>query len=144
MIKKLGITLGLLLLIQIFSLSMVYGDMEHDPSKDLSNLLKDENKSKFFTNQKSGDFHENFLRKSTIPPANNIVIKSGTSVQLTGSLDREYSTILVEGNLIIVDTGDSALKVQKIIVGPTGSLTIGNEENPIDNDKNVEIVFYQY
>jgi len=141
MIKKFSVILGLLLLIQIFSLSIVNGEIQHDPSKDLTDLLKDENESEFFSNQKSGDFQGNFVRKSTLPPANNIVIKSGTSIQLTGSLDREYSTILVEGNLIIVDTGDSALKVQKIIVGPTGSLTIGNEENPIDNDKNVKIVF---
>ena len=141
MIRKLCITLGLLLLIQIFSLSIVYGEMEQDSSKDFSELLKDENESKFFTNQKSGDFQKNFLRKETQGFPKSILIKDGTSVKLAGTLDREFSTILVEGNLIIVDTGDSALKVQKLIVGPTGSLTIGTEENPIDNDKNVEIVF---
>ena len=33
------------------------------------------------------------------------------------------------------------MKVQKIIVSPSGSLTIGNEKNPIDNEKKIEIVF---
>jgi len=72
---------------------------------------------------------------------NNILIKSGTTITLTGSIDREYSTVLVEGNLKIIDTGDSSFRVQKIIVAPTGSLTIGNEESPIQDDKQVEIVF---
>jgi len=49
-------------------------------------------------------------------------------------------TILVEGDLQIIDTGDSALRVQKIIVAPSGSLTIGDNQNPIKSDKKVEIV----
>jgi len=53
----------------------------------------------------------------------------------------EYSTILVEGNLRIINTGDSSLRVQKIIVGPTGSLTIGTNEKPIEDYSKVKIVF---
>ncbi len=145
---KFALTLGILLIIQIFSISLVYGEiehnstkMEHTTSKDLSVLLKDEDESQFFTNQKSGGFHENFLRKATLSPPSNILIRSGTTITLTGILDREYSTVLIEGNLKIIDTGDSSFRVQKIIVGPTGSLTIGNEKNPIQDDKQVEIVF---
>lgn len=140
MILKISIFVGLLIL-SISSLSMVYGQMEHDPNKDLSELLKDENESEFFANQRSGDFQESFLRKSTQSPSNSILIKSGTSIKLTGTFDREFSTILVEGDLRIIDTGDSALRVQKIIVAPGGSLTIGDNQNPIKSDKKVGIVF---
>ncbi len=148
MFKKSVIIFALLLILQISSFHFVNGQMgpesikmEHDPTKDFSELLKNDDKSKFFTNQKNGDFFENFVRKATLPPSNDILIKSGTTITLTGSLDREYSTVLVEGNLKIIDTGDSSFRVQKIIVGPTGSLTIGNEKKPIQNDKQVDIVF---
>jgi len=146
--KKFGLFLAFLSILLISSLSLANGQieqdssqMEHDPSKDLSELLKHEDKSEFFTNQESGDFQKIFVRKATLPSSNNILIKSGTSVTLTGSLEREYSTILVEGNLKIIDTGKSSLHVQKIIVVPTGSLTIGNNKTPIEEDKQVEIVF---
>lgn len=116
-------------------------NIKHDSSKDFSELLKDEDKSEFFTNLESGDFQTIFVKKATMNPSNNILIKSGTTVKLTGSIEREFSTILVEGNLKIIDTGDSSFHVQKIIVAPSGSLTIGNNENPIQSDKQVEIVF---
>jgi len=141
---KYGILVGFLLVLQLFSFSAVYGQMEddspmaHDPKIEFSLLLKDE--SEFLSNQKSGDFVENFVRKATLMPS-NILIKSETSVKLTGTIEREYSTILIEGELKIIDTGDSSLRVQKIIIAPTGSLTIGDNENPIEFDKKVEIVF---
>ena len=145
---KFGIILTILSLFLVFSFHFVNGEMshesikmDHDPTIDLLELLKNEDRSKFFSNQENGDFLENFVRKATMPPSNDILIKSGTTITLSGSIDREYSTILVEGNLKIIDTGDSSLRAQKIIVGPTGSLTIGNEKKPIQNDKQVEIVF---
>jgi len=148
MFKKFGMFLAFLSILLISSFSLANGQieqdssqMEHDPSKDLSELLKHEDKSEFFSNHKSGDFQTIFLRDATLYPSNNILIKSGTSVTLIGSLERDYSTILVEGNLKIIDTGESSLRVQKIIVGPTGSLTIGNNKTPIEEDKQVEIVF---
>jgi len=141
-----SIFLTFLLILSISSLSFASGQMEpdssqmeHDPSKDLSKLLKDE--GQFFSNQKSGDFHENFVRKATQGPSKNILIKAGTLVELTGTIDRSFSTILVEGDLRIIDTGDSALRVQKIIVAPSGSLTIGDNQSPIKADKKAEIVF---
>jgi len=143
---KFGLTLAFLLILQIFSLSNISGElqhnstkMEHDPSKDLSDLLKDE--SQFFPNQQSGDFQKNFVRKETQGPPTSILIKEGTSVKLTGTIERSFSTILVEGNLRITDTGNSALRVQKIIVAPSGSLTIGDNLSPIKADKKIEIVF---
>jgi len=158
MIRKFGLALALLLFLQIFSLSIVNAEVEpehdsskvendsskveHDPSKDFSELLKDENKLKFYTNQRSGDFIDNFEQRKIREPSDyNIIIKSGTTVNLEGSPTREYSTILVEGDLKIIDTGDSSLRVQKIIIGTTGSLTIGNEINPIKHDKQADIVF---
>lgn len=148
MYKKFGLFLIFISIIIISSLSYVHGQtehdsttMEHDTAREISELLKYEEKSDFFSNQKSGDFQTIFLRKEISDPSNNILIKSGTTITLTGSLEKEYSTILVEGNLKIIDTGDSSLQVQKIIVGPTGSLTIGNNETPIKDDKQVDIVF---
>ncbi len=145
---KISILIAFFLILSISSLSIASGQMdpdssqmEHDPSKDFAELLKGEKKSAFFTNQKSGDFHENFVKKATQEPSNNIQIKAGTLVKLTGTIDREFSTILVEGNLRIIDTGDSSLRVQKIIVAPSGSLTIGNNQSPIKGDKKAEIVF---
>jgi len=141
-----SIFLTFFLILSISSLSIASGQMEpnfsqmeHDPSKDLSELLKDE--SEFFPNQKSGDFHENFVIKETQEPSNNILIKAGTSIELSGTIDRLFSTILVEGDLRIIDTGDYALQVQKIIIAPGGSLTIGNNQSPIKADKKAEIVF---
>jgi len=149
MIRKFGLTVTGLLFLQIFSLSIVYGEieneptkMEHDPTKDLAELLKDEDKSKFFSNSITSDFIVNFDKKVTLEASkNNILIKEGSTVVLKGSLTKEYSTILIEGNLRIFDTGDSSLRVQKIIIGPTGSLLIGYEKEPISDKKNVEIVF---
>jgi len=145
---KFGLTLAFLLILQIFSLSNISGEiednstkMEHDASKDFSELLKDEKKSQFFSNQKSGDFQKNFVRKETQGLPNSILIKEGTSVKLSGTIERSFSTILVEGDLRIIDTGDSSLKVQKIIVAPSGSLTIGDNQSPIKADKKAEIVF---
>jgi len=148
MISKLRLSLASLLFLLLFSITTVYGEMEqdtskmnHNPSKEYAELLKDEDETKFFTNQKSGNFHENFVRKATLAPSDSILIKAGTSVKLTGTIDRSFSTILVEGDLRIIDTGDSSLGVQKIIVAPSGSLTIGNNQSPIKADKKVEIVF---
>jgi len=146
MMIKISIFLTFLLILSISSLSFASGEMEpnspqleHDPSKDLSELLKDE--GKFFSNQKSGDFQTNFVRKATQGTSNSILIKEGTLIKLSGTIDRSFSTILVEGNLRIIDTGDSAFLVQKIIIAPGGSLTIGDNQNPIKADKKVEIVF---
>jgi len=143
---KISIFLTFLLILSISSLSIASGQMEpdssqmeHDPSKDFAELLKDE--GQFFSNKRSGDFHDTFVTKATQEPSNGIRVKAGTSVVLTGTIDREFSTILVEGNLRIIDTGDSALRVQKIIVAPSGSLTIGDNLSPIKADKKVEIVF---
>ena len=70
MMIKFCLTLAFLLILQIFSLSTIQGEMEpdstkmeHDPSKDLPELLEGEDVSKFFTNQNSGDFQTNFVRK---------------------------------------------------------------------------------
>ena len=149
MIREIGLIFGLLVIIQVSSFSMINGEMEndstkmeHDPAKELSGLLKYDDELRFFSNKFSGDFLEFFEEKEIPEPSkNNILIKSGTTVTLNGSPNLEYSTILVEGKLIIIDTGDSALHTQKIIIGPTGSLTIGNNKNPIESDKKVEISF---
>ena len=150
MILKFSLILLFSSIILISTLTIVSGEvdphsssMEPNPSKDFSDLLKDENPRKFYSNQKSGDFQANFVKKATLTPSNSITIKSGTTITLSGPLDpdRGYSTILVEGNLKITDTGNSALRVQKIIVSPSGSLQIGTQGNPINNDKKVEIIF---
>ena len=141
MIRNIGIFLAFLLILLIPTFSFANGQIEHDPLEALTELLKDENTRKFFSNQRSGDFHENFVRKTTQEPSNSIIIKAGTSVKLSDTIERQFSTILVEGDLRIIDTGNSALRVQKIIIAPSGSLTIGNSQNPIEADKKGEIVF---
>jgi len=145
---KSGLTLGFLLILQIFSLPNISAEiqndsikMEHDPSKALSDLLEGNKVSEFFSNQQSGDFQKNFVRKETQGPPKSILIKEGTLIELSRTIDRSFSTILVEGDLRIIDTGDSALRAQKIIVAPSGSLTIGDNQSPIKSDKTVEIVF---
>jgi len=67
MIRKFGFVLGILLGLQLISFSIVNGEiehdstiMEHDPAIDFSELLKDEDESKFFTNHRSGDFFRLF------------------------------------------------------------------------------------
>jgi len=97
MFKKFVLFLAFLSILLISSLSLANGQierdsskMEHDPSNDLSKLLKHEDKSEFFSNHDSGDFQTIFLRDAIQYPSNNILIKSGTYVTLTGSFERAY------------------------------------------------------
>ncbi len=120
---KISIFLTLLLILSISSLSangeleqnsskMEHhsSNMEHDPSRDLSELLKDEEESRFFTNQKSGDFHENFLRKATLEPTNSIRIKAGTSVFWTMNPMNTFSDNVAIDALVIGGFSFSSLR----------------------------------
>jgi len=122
--------------------SMVYAQEEHNVNDELSKLLEGENKKSFLSNQKDGSFTGNFGNQEKLEShGNDILIKHGTNVILDRSRLLEYGTILVEGTLNIIETGEEPLRVQKIIVGLTGKLNIGTEKFPIEKNKTVEIIF---
>ena len=133
---------SIIILFQFFLFSNTFAQIEHDHEKVLQELLEGENKYNFLSNQRGEDFTSNFGDLNKLETAeNSILIKSGTTIKLQGTQLGEFSTILIEGNLEIIHTGDSLLKVQKIIVAPNGKLTIGNEEHPIEKEKQAKIVF---
>lgn len=132
----------MVLLLQLFLFSNIYGQIDQSVDNELSKILKDDDKSSFLTNQSGQDFLENFGDTNKLKLSkNNILIKSGTTVVLEGSPLPEYSVILVEGTLEIINTGDSSLRVQKIVVAPNGHLIIGSEKHPIKKESSLEIVF---
>ncbi len=122
--------------------SMVYAQEEHNIQDEIAKLLEGENKKNFLSSQKSGSFTANFGNRVILEShENDILIKLGTNVVLERSQLFEYGTILVEGTLNIIETGEDPLRVQKIIVGSTGKLIIGTEKLPIEKKKTVEIIF---
>ena len=127
--------LSIILLIQIVFLSNSYGESENSHNDEINVLLQDENTSNFLTNERGQDFHDNFRDLSKLSFAeNNILIKKNTIVRLDGGKLPEFSTIFIEGELKIINTDDSVLRVQKIIIAHGGKLTIGTEELPIKSD----------
>lgn len=132
------LTIGLMLL----PFSIVMGQENEEHVDEFSKLLEGENKRDFFASTKSGSFGSNFGSKEKLEShGNDIWIKLDNNIVIEGTLLREYGTILIEGDLTIIKTGDFPLKVQKIIVAPSGKLTIGTNETPIEKNKKAEIVF---
>jgi len=119
-------------------LSIVYAQEAHNPNDELIKLLEGENKQNFLSNQKDSNFGNKEKLESH---DNDILIKFGTNVVLDRLNIFEYGTILIEGTLTIYDTGELPLRVQKIIVAPSGKLIIGTEKIPIEKKKTVEINF---
>lgn len=115
-----------------------HNNMDNSPEKMISKFLEGEDTSKFETTH-SGTKPLSYFGGIYNAAKNNLLIKSGTEVTLGGEPISEFSTILVEGTMRITDTATSTLKVQKIIIGPTGKLIIGTDNAPINNK--VEIVF---
>ena len=70
-----------------------------------------------------------------------MLIKEGVNLNINGELLPEFSTILIEGSFRIYDTEENPLKVQNIIIAPTGKLIIGTKNEPIDQKRAVEIHF---
>jgi len=139
--EKLAFITSIIILSQLVFFSS-FGEEKSQSGKDLENLLKNENKFIFLTNKMGQDFTQNFGDPAKLETSDNsILIKSGTTVTLKGTQLPEYSTILVEGVLRFIETDNSSLKVQKIIVAPNGELIIGTEKNPIEKTKKVEITF---
>ena len=128
--------------IPIIILHPSYAEIEHSTNKTMSDLMENENRYIFLTNQRGQDFNFNFGDAVKLNQADSsIIIKSGTTVVLDESPKQNYETILVEGELRITNTENIPLRVQKIIVGPSGLLTIGNNQNPVNDENTVEIVF---
>jgi len=121
---------------------MVYAQEEHNIQDEMSNLLEDESKNDFLKSTKSGKLNENFGNRAKVTEhGNDIWIMPGHRITIDDSATLEFGTILIDGTLEIFRTGDNPLRTQKIIVGPSGKLTIGTNESPIDKNKKVEIVF---
>jgi len=133
------------LLFFILSLSLLiflngYGQEQTDI--EIEKILDGENKKDFLSSTKSGSFVSNFGDyKKVESHGNDLLIRYGDNVVLEESQLSEFGTILIEGTLFIYETGEFPLRVQKIIVAPTGKLRIGTDENPIDKNKKIGIIF---
>jgi len=132
---------SLIFSILLLSSTFAYGQSEVDIN-EMSNLLEDESKNDFLKSTKSGKLNENFGNRAKVTEhGNDIWIMPGHRITIDDSTKSEFGTILIDGTLEIFETGDNPLRTQKIIVGPSGKLTIGTNETPIDKNKKVEIVF---
>ncbi len=141
MFEKNPYPLFLIFSILFLSCTFAYGQTEVDIN-EMSNLLEDESKNDFLKSTKSGKLNENFGNRAKVTEhGNDIWIMPGHRITIDDSATSEFGTILIDGTLEIFETGDNPLRTQKIIVGPSGKLTIGINETPIDKNKKAEIVF---
>ena len=68
-----------------------------------------------------------------------VVISHGTTVIYDEEADASIFTVRVDGELEFSTTQDTFLEVDTLLVSPSGSLTIGTEDNPIPPDVNAVI-----
>lgn len=116
--------------------------MQNSSELMVSTLLGDVDKNTFIENGEGNRFASNFRNTERLRDSgNNILIKQGSVLILEGERIPEFSTILLEGTLKIRQTNEFPLKVQKIIIAPTGRLIIGTDQQPITPSGLAEIIF---
>jgi len=132
-----------IILVSFLLPSQSYGQTEQDQASIISKLLVHENVDNFLVNQGDNNvFASNFQNISNLKPSQrDVLIKADSELIIAGEKLQEFSTILIEGTLRIYGTDEFPLRVQKIIVTPTGKLIIGTDEQPIYRGRNVEIIF---
>jgi hypothetical protein len=118
------------------------GEIDHSGHHEIFKLLEGENIGNFLAIKNGIKFEQNFVDIEKLNAAeNDIFIEPNTDVIISGDAAPEFSTILIEGTLRIHQTGQHPLKVQKIIISPTGKLVIGTQDEPILPTQRVEIIF---
>jgi len=141
MFEKNPYPLFLIFSILFLSCTFAYGQTEVNLN-EISKLLEDESENDFLKSTKSGKLNENFGNRDRVTEhGNDIWIMPGHRITIDDLDTLEFGTILIDGTLEIFGTGDNPLRAQKIIVSPSGKLTIGTNETPIHKNKKVEIVF---
>lgn len=134
--------LSILIIVLCISIPFLvgYGQIQTSSENDIAELLKGENVSNFLVIQEERKFVSNFRDENKLLSAgNSVLIKSGIESVIDGESLPEFSTLLIEGTLRVLESNGFPLKVQKIIIGPSGKLIIGTNETPIENE--AEIVF---
>lgn len=70
-----------------------------------------------------------------------VLIPEGVNIKYDHVSTEELFTLRVDGHLEFATDTDSQLIVDTFVVSPSGELTIGTEDNPVDPDVNVDIIF---
>ncbi|MEL6119141.1 MAG: G8 domain-containing protein [Pseudomonadota bacterium] len=91
----------------------------------------------------SGDWNDpdNWLNGEIPGDDAKALIPEGIKLTYSGDSDAELFTLRVDGALDFATDTNSTLIVDTFVVAPSGSLTIGTEEEPIQDDVDVNIVF---
>lgn len=137
--SKFGFALIIVIFFSSFLSNAIFAQEEDiQDHHHLTEVLGEQNKENFFVIDES--LASNRINLSMLQQSNNnILIPAGVEVVINGEATPDFSTILVEGTLNVIKTEDVPLKVQKIIISPSGSLTIGTETNPVGSA--AEIIF---
>ena len=70
-----------------------------------------------------------------------VLIPKGVTVTVDGQFDAELDWIRVDGTLKFATDRDTALRVETIVVTPTGHLQIGTADQPIDPRFHAQVTF---
>lgn len=91
----------------------------------------------------SGDWNDpNNWHNGLIPDDDaKALIPEGIKLTYSGDNEAELFTLRVDGELDFAADANSTLIVDTFVVSPSGTLTIGTEANPIQDDVDVNIVF---
>ena len=77
-----------------------------------------------------------------VPTGNaKVLIPEGVHMTYDHIGDASIFTVRVDGHLDFATDTDSELVVDTLVVSPTGKLTIGSVDDPVDPDVNVDIIF---
>ncbi|WP_299829762.1 G8 domain-containing protein [uncultured Roseobacter sp.] len=77
-----------------------------------------------------------------IPDADaRVVIPDGVHMTYDAVSDASLFTVRVDGHLEFAHDADSQMVIDTMVVSPSGTLTIGTEETPVQADVSVDIVF---
>jgi len=70
-----------------------------------------------------------------------VLIPEGIHVEYGIESDAQIFTLRVDGMLEFATDTNSSMTVDTIVTSPTSSLLMGTEENPVDPDVNIDIIF---
>eukprot|EP01065_Artemidia_motanka_P011113 TRINITY_DN1597_c1_g1_i1.p1 TRINITY_DN1597_c1_g1~~TRINITY_DN1597_c1_g1_i1.p1 ORF type:complete len:4659 (+),score=1172.05 TRINITY_DN1597_c1_g1_i1:71-14047(+) len=72
----------------------------------------------------------------------SVYIRKGRTIILRGQTPI-LSKLIIQGTLVLMDDGDAVVKLQSTYIFiQTGTLQVGNDTNPFDNDKEAHVVLY--
>lgn len=91
---------------------------------------------------KSGSWFDPTIWQGGVVPGNDakVLIVDGVEVEYDQESDARLFTVRVDGHLEFASDQNTKMVVDTFIVAPSGHLTIGTEENPVQGNKTARIV----